>query len=66
MKLGTAPDGVTVGEDADNVGAAADLLVEPFLGVVGPDLLPDLAGEGMIVSLVYRVWLGGCFRSRRC
>ena len=34
---------VAVGEDADDVGAAADLPVEAFLGVVGPDLAPDLA-----------------------
>ena len=27
------------------VGAAADLAVEAFLGVVGPDLSPDLFGE---------------------
>jgi hypothetical protein len=37
------PDqGGSVGEDADHVGAAADLAVEAFLGVVGPDLAPDL------------------------
>ena len=36
---------VAVGEDADDVGAPADLLVEPLLGVVGPDLAPDLFGE---------------------
>ena len=41
-----ADQGVAVGEDADDVGAAADLLVEPFLGVVGPDLAPDLLWEG--------------------
>ena len=40
-----ADQGVAVGEDADDVGAAADLLVEPFLGVVRPDLAPDLLGE---------------------
>lgn len=34
------------GEDPHDVGPAADLLVEAFLGVVGPDLAPDLAGEG--------------------
>ncbi|MDT5072234.1 MAG: hypothetical protein QOH82_1554, partial [Mycobacterium sp.] len=33
------------GEDADHVGSAPDLLVEPFLGVVRPDLAPDLFGE---------------------
>ena len=40
---------VAVGEDADDVGAAADLAVESFLGVVRPDLAPDLfreRGEG--------------------
>ena len=36
---------IAVGEDADDVGAPADLLVEPFLGVVRPDLAPDLLGE---------------------
>ena len=40
-----AEDGVAVGEDADDVGAAADLPVEAFVGVVGPDLAPDLLGE---------------------
>ena len=35
-----------VGEDTDDVGAPADLFVEPLLGVVGPDLSPDLFGEG--------------------
>jgi hypothetical protein len=30
-----ADEGVAVGEDADDVGAAPDLFVEPFLGVVG-------------------------------
>ena len=34
-----------VGEDPDDVGAAADLAVEPLVGVVGPDLAPDLLGE---------------------
>ena len=41
------PDrGVAVGEDPDDVGASADLAVQPFVGVVGPDLSPDLLGEG--------------------
>lgn len=40
-----ADQGVAVGEDTDDVGAPADLLVEPFLGIVGPDLAPDLLGE---------------------
>lgn len=38
-------DGSTVGEDPDHVGASADLAVKPFLGVVGPDLTPDLLRE---------------------
>ena len=37
---------VAVGEDPDDVGAAADLAVEALVGVVGPDLAPDLFGEG--------------------
>jgi hypothetical protein len=41
-----ADDGFAAGEDADDVGAAADLLVQALLRVVGPDLTPDLAGEG--------------------
>ena len=40
-----ADDRVAVGEDPDDVGAAADLAVEPLVGVVGPDLAPDLLGE---------------------
>jgi len=42
-----ADEGVTAGEDADDVGAAADLAVEPFLGVVGPDLPPDRLGNAV-------------------
>ena len=34
-----------VGEDPDDVGAAADLAVESLVGVVRPDLAPDLLGE---------------------
>ena len=41
-----ADQGGPVGEDADDVGAAADLPVQPFLGVVGPDLPPDRFREG--------------------
>src|SRR5262249_61548078 len=41
-----ADERVASGEDADDVGAAADLAVEPFLGVVRPDLPPDRLGEG--------------------
>jgi hypothetical protein len=40
-----ADDRVTVGEDADAVGAAADLSVEALARVVGPDLLPEPVGE---------------------
>lgn len=42
-------DGVVVGEYADDVGAASDLAVEASVGVVGPDLSPELfreRGEG--------------------
>ena len=41
-----ADHGGPVGEDAHDVGAPADLLVEAFLGVVGTDLGPVLDGEG--------------------
>ena len=40
-----ADQGVAVGEDADDVGAPPDFAVEAFLGVVRPDLAPDVAGE---------------------
>src|ERR1700729_976768 len=40
------PSGLGLREDADDVGAAADLAVEPFLRVAGPDLPPDRPGEG--------------------
>jgi hypothetical protein len=38
--------GAAAGEDADDVGAAPALLVEWFLGLVGPDSTPDLRGDG--------------------
>jgi len=39
------PDqGSAAGEDADDVGAATDFFVQSFLGIVGPDLTPQLAG----------------------
>jgi hypothetical protein len=38
-------DAGAVGEDSDHVGAPADLAVEALVGVVGPDLSPDLLGE---------------------
>ena len=40
-----ADQGVAVGEDPDDVGAPADLAVEPFLGLLRPDLAPDLLRE---------------------
>jgi hypothetical protein len=40
-----ADDRAAVGENAYYVGSAADLPVEPLVGVVGPDLPPDLLGE---------------------
>ena len=40
-----ADDGVAVGEDPDDVGAAAELLVQSLLGVVRPDLPPVLFRE---------------------
>ena len=41
-----ADNGLAIGKNADDVGAAADLAVEPFVGVVGPDLAPHRLGEG--------------------
>jgi hypothetical protein len=52
-----ADDGGAVGEDADDVGAPPDFPVEPLLGVVGPDLSPDLAGEGRSRNPEPRAWL---------
>jgi hypothetical protein len=37
---------VAVGEDFHHVSPAPDLSVEALVGVVGPDLAPDLPGEG--------------------
>ena len=59
-----------VGEDADHVGAAADLFVGPFLGVVGPDLAPygfGEAGERQDVGPggIYRLGDGGQFEPPR-
>ena len=33
------------GKDPDHVGASADFAVEALVGVVGPDLAPELLGE---------------------
>jgi hypothetical protein len=41
-----ADDGGAVGKNADDVGTPADLAVQAFQRVVGPDLAPVLAGEG--------------------
>lgn len=43
---GETDDGGAVGKDADDVGAVSDLLVEPLLWVVRPDLVPLLSREG--------------------
>ncbi len=40
-----ADQGGAAGEDPHDVGAAADLAVQPFLRVVRPDLAPELLGE---------------------
>jgi len=40
-----AEKGVAVGKDADQVGAPADLAVEPLGGIVRPDLPPDFLRE---------------------
>ena len=58
-----ADDRVAVREDADAVGAAADLPVEALVRVVGPDLLPEPFGEpgeredvsSRVVEVVVRV-----------
>ncbi len=39
-------DALTVREDASHVAAPTDLVVEPLLGVVGPDLAPVGDREG--------------------
>ena len=40
-----AGDGIAVGEDPDYIGAATDLLVQPLVGIVRPDLGPHVLGE---------------------
>jgi hypothetical protein len=40
-----ADDAGAVGEDPDDVGPTPNLSIEAFVGVVGPDLSPDLLGE---------------------
>ena len=39
--------GAVVGEDADDVGAAADLAVEPLQRIGAPELAPVVEGEGV-------------------
>ncbi|GGQ39074.1 hypothetical protein GCM10010266_72940 [Streptomyces griseomycini] len=56
---GEPDDGGAVGEDSDHVGAAPDLLVQPLLRIVRPDLPPDLpreGGEGQQVVLAASKW----------
>ena len=38
-------NGILIDCNVDDIGAAADLFVQPLLGVVRPDLAPDLFGE---------------------
>jgi hypothetical protein len=42
-----ADQGAAVGEDADHVGAAADLLVQPFLAAGGVEVLGRVAVAGL-------------------
>ena len=58
-----ADDRVTVREDPDGVGAAADLAVQSLVRIIGPDLLPEPFGEpgeredvsSRVVEVVVRV-----------
>jgi hypothetical protein len=65
-----ANDAVAVGEDADDVGAAADLSVEALVRVIGPDLLPDLFGKAVNARISSRAasrcskLRGACVRGR--
>jgi hypothetical protein len=71
-----ADHGGAVGEDADDVGAPADLAVQTFEWVVRPNLAPVLAGEGgegedvlgsceqQVGSLGKRSW--SCSTTRPC
>ena len=45
QRAGEADDGGVVGEDPDDVGAAADLFVDTLQGVGGPQLGPVLGGQ---------------------
>lgn len=44
-------DGLTVWEDPDDVGATSDFSVEPFGGVIGPDLFVH-TGFGAVVKAI--------------
>ena len=45
QRAGEPDHGLVVGEDPDDVGAAADLLVDPLQRVGGPQLGPVLRGQ---------------------
>ena len=58
-----ADDGVAAGVDADHVGPLADLLVQPLLRVVRPDLPPDLARDAVNARMSSRArsrWVAAC------
>jgi hypothetical protein len=44
---GEANERAVVGEDADDVGASADLAVDPFERIGGAQLRPVVGGEGV-------------------
>lgn len=43
-----ADDGVAVGKNAHYVGSAPYLSIEAFLGIIAPDLTPDLFGKDFL------------------
>ena len=49
-----AGDGVAVGEDSDDVGAAADFFVQAFVGVDAPMDCQAVAGVGWVRSAFVR------------
>jgi hypothetical protein len=53
-----AGDSGAAGEDADHVGPAADLLVQPFLGVAGPDLRQTSRGKAVKARMSSRASSG--------
>ena len=56
-------DRSVIGEDADHVGAAFDLLIQPLKRVGAPDLAPVLLGE---VQEVQHVVAGGVHHGHCC